>query len=521
MPEYSPRSSGNCSQNADAPLATFQALLEQLLALHENMARENRMLRRLRATDETLAVDANSTVPAEFDSGPLHVSFEESTLVSQDGTTSNPHLVVAPAGVIAEQSVISEKPCPKEVVECSRSAPPSPIIKKAAWCRTMATELVSSHHFELFIFGIISCDCIMAAIKAQFRGYSVGFEIEYKGLDHSAKAARDASIETFFYIEVCIVTVYTMEVLLKLYALRLTFFSCRYNIMDLGIVVLALVSRLPNTLMSPTVVRWLRVPRLLNALRVGLNFASTDSLFMLVRTLSGCCSTLAWSFLALSIVQISAALVMTESIRMYLETTKDDEQIVWHVYSYYGTFTRTLLTMHEIFLANWAPACRVLVNNVSEYYTIFFIVYRCIFGFAVLNVVNATFVQHSMKIASLDTEVMLLRKEREIEDMANKLRSVFNQIDSSGDGRISWDEFENALSEPSIKLWMKALEVDDTDMVGLFKLVDGGDGFVDLTEFSIGIGRLRGAARSIDLAQLMIISKRLESKLGIHPHLSL
>ena len=37
----------------------------------------------------------------------------------------------------------------------------------------------------------------------------------------------------------------------------------------------------------------------------------------------------------------------------------------------------------EILFANWSPPCRVLVDNVSEWFSIFFLVYRCIIGFAV------------------------------------------------------------------------------------------------------------------------------------------
>ena len=32
--------------------------------------------------------------------------------------------------------------------------------------------------------------------------------------------------------------------------------------------------------------------------------------------------------------------------------------------------------MFEVLFANWAPACRVLIDNVSEWYAVAFIVYR-------------------------------------------------------------------------------------------------------------------------------------------------
>ena len=46
------------------------------------------------------------------------------------------------------------------------------------------------------------------------------------------------------------------------------------------------------------------------------------------------------------------------------------------VFRYYGTFSRTFLTMFEILFANWGPPCRVLVENFSEWFSVFFLTYR-------------------------------------------------------------------------------------------------------------------------------------------------
>lgn len=46
-----------------------------------------------------------------------------------------------------------------------------------------------------------------------------------------------------------------------------------------------------------------------------------------------------------------------------LEDLKDKFELV---YTYFGTFSRSLLTMFEITLANWPPVCRALTENVTE-----------------------------------------------------------------------------------------------------------------------------------------------------------
>ncbi|CAJ1441944.1 unnamed protein product, partial [Effrenium voratum] len=67
--------------------------------------------------------------------------------------------------------------------------------------------------------------------------------------------------------------------------------------------------------------------------------------------------------------------------------------------------------MFEVLMANWAPACRVLVDNVDEGYALGFVVYRCLVGFAILNVVSAVFLQQTMKVAAADQDVALQQRQ--------------------------------------------------------------------------------------------------------------
>eukprot|EP00913_Durusdinium_trenchii_P009755 g9163.t1 len=96
------------------------------------------------------------------------------------------------------------------------------------------------------------------------------------------------------------------------------------------------------------------------------------------------------------------------------------------------TFTRSILTMFEVLFANWGPPCRALTDNVSEWFSLFFLFYRCVIGFAVLNVVGAVFVQQTMKMANSDEETA---------NYARKVRKLFSHMDDSGDGALSHDEF--------------------------------------------------------------------------------
>ncbi|CAE7153843.1 Catsper1 [Symbiodinium pilosum] len=150
--------------------------------------------------------------------------------------------------------------------------------------------------------------------------------------------------------------------------------------------------------------------------------------------------------------------------------------------------------MFEILFANWSPACRVLVENISEWFSIFFLLYRCVLGFAVLNVVNAVFVQQTMKTASSDEELAFKQKERDVALYTRKVKKLFQTMDSSGDGTINKEEFAKLVNSPMLKFWMGQLELEYHDLMSLFEFLDNGDGEITLLEFIDGAGRLRGGA---------------------------
>eukprot|EP00439_Symbiodinium_sp_Y106_P051926 s4493_g6.t3 len=157
--------------------------------------------------------------------------------------------------------------------------------------------------------------------------------------------------------------------------------------------------------------------------------------------------------------------------------------------------------------ANWGPACRVLVDNISEWFALFFLLYRCVFGFAVLNVVNSVFVQQTMKTATSDEELAFKQKEKDIAQYNRKVRKLFQTIDSSGDGAINLEEFEKLVQSPKLSFWMSQLELEYHDLLSLFEFLDNGDGQITrlgpigdrLSEFIEGAGRLRGSAKALDI----------------------
>merc|ERR1719272_2613155 len=111
------------------------------------------------------------------------------------------------------------------------------------------------------------------------------------------------------------------------------------------------------------------------------------------------------------------------------------------VFEYFGTFTRSFLSLFEVTLGNWAPIARLLHENVSEYFLPFILLYLSVVVFAVLNVIRAVFLHETLKVASGDDEMMILQKERAVRKYMRNMNMFFNEADADGDGSVTFAEF--------------------------------------------------------------------------------
>ncbi|CAE7640122.1 unnamed protein product [Symbiodinium sp. CCMP2592] len=300
-------------------------------------------------------------------------------------------------------------------------------------------------------------------------------------------------------------SLFLMDFLLRAAILRRSFWRSWLNLVDAAVGIMCIVEitwlaleGMPSRDVS--FVHLFFVARIARAARLVKETVQFTNLQLLVKCLIASKGMLTWSFMLLAVFQFMAAIFLGLLVEHYLlHDGAAPMPAKEEVFRYYGTFTRTYLTTFEIMFANWAPSCRVLVDNISEWFTVFFLVYRCIFGFAVLNVVSAVFIQQTMKTASSDEELAFRQKEKDIMLYNRKVKKLFQSIDSSGDGNINLEEFEKLVQSPKLRFWMAQLELEYHDLMSLFEFLDNGDGNITLAEFIEGAGRLRGTAKALDI----------------------
>jgi len=166
----------------------------------------------------------------------------------------------------------------------------------------------------------------------------------------------------------------------------------------------------------------------------------------------------------------------------------------------YGTFARTILTMFEITFDSWMPACRVLVENVSEWCMLFSLAHKLVIGFSVVTVITSVFIQETFQVATLDDKIMIMTRERARKMHVKKISALFKHADVDCNGSVDLHEFMSVLADSGLKTWLASMELDVRDNLQLFELLDvNGDGQINVHDFVDGIGRLKGTATSYDL----------------------
>ena len=84
-------------------------------------------------------------------------------------------------------------------------------------------------------------------------------------------------------------------------------------------------------------------------------------------------------------------------------------QVLWHLHTVFlvprSPISRpfeVLRTLLELTLATWVPASRVLTEDVSEFYTIFVLIFQASMGFSVVKVIMGVFLQNTFSVVAND-----------------------------------------------------------------------------------------------------------------------
>eukprot|EP00439_Symbiodinium_sp_Y106_P004228 s195_g1.t1 len=263
----------------------------------------------------------------------------------------------------------------------------------------MSASIFESDGYELVIGGLILVSVMVLGLQLQYQGYLIGHALSYPRMEESPIEVWQNIPVVLRWVDRSFTAIFVVDILLRVIFVGGRFFKRVFNWIDLTVVICCVLEDVfsDEFPFDAPFLRMLRFAKVARALRVLRHAQFLGSLHLLLKSVRASVEVLFWSLCLLLVIQCIAGMLLMQLLQTYLQDSSIDASVRREVFRYYGTFSATLLTMFEVLFANWAPACRILVDNVAEVFSIGFIVYRCLVGFAVLNVVSAVFLQQTMK----------------------------------------------------------------------------------------------------------------------------
>jgi hypothetical protein len=376
-------------------------------------------------------------------------------------------------------------------------------------------KIVNSHYFEFSCGLLILLNVLFLALEMQYSGFETGYILGAKTFSEPAKDIWP-SFDSFFEVcEVLFNTWFVIELLLRIGAAGIRAINSRWIWLDAILVGLSLAEVGGAAFgVNPSMMRMIRFLRIMRMFRLAKDIGAFQALVFFLKAIEESVGALVWTFVVLFSIQLAVGMCLHQVLSMWLNDDSVDTEKRREIFVYFGTFSRTMVTMFEITIANWVPTCRLLSSVVSEWFALFYIVYRCMFMFGAVKVITAVFIAQTNRALARDDDLVVMVQEQERLLFRKKLEDMFEGLDTSRDGYLSWSEFEAITQNKLWRSWGDKLGLPMSDLVSLFELLAGNDGRVSAKEFFHGIQRLKGAAKSVDVVWLLSeVGKMIEDKL--------
>jgi len=294
---------------------------------------------------------------------------------------------------------------------------------------------------------------------------SSGYELNLAGYPRPGREVWPNADMTFQILDVVFNALFTMELGLRVVVLKKEALKKASVCLDFVLVTTSWIDFFGFWVLSvdPLILRLVRLLRLLRFLKFFSAIHLMETRFVLVKSLQSSVGALLWSFALIAMIQLVVGIALCQVLMDAINDETKPIAVRRQIFEYFGTGMNATLTMFEICLGNWVISCRLLYENVSVWYGVFNILYRCCFMFAIIKVITAVFISETTAFAANDSDFALMRHQKEKNAFTSKLQRIFTELDDSGDGLVTWAEFSPVLSDVHLQTYLHTLGIETHD----------------------------------------------------------
>lgn len=410
-----------------------------------------------------------------------------------------------PAGMKSEDVLFSSQSNTHNVQSAQQELPTSFPFPKESW--NLVQRVVFSNSFEILSGGVILANTLIMALQLQYTGFD---HASFWFGDPAASEIWPGAETTFDILDMVFNFLFTLELLLRFFAFRQKALCSAWIWFDTVVITLSLAEMVfkGGVPIDPGMMRVVRLIRLVRLLKVFHAMSGFDSLFLLMKAVQASIHAAVWSFMVMVLVQIIMGLFLCQFLQGHLEDETIGQTSAKEVFKYFGTFSRTMLTMFEITFGAWHVSCRMLMEQVSEWFSLFYIAYRCLFLFALLKVIAAVFITETNRVLEHDDELTIIKANRDLLLFSRSFERLMGAVDTNKDGMLNWTELEMLLNDEGMQKMLPTIGFDKNDLMKMFWLVENGTGEVSQVDFFRKLCKLKGPAKKInELAILKMVHK--------------
>lgn len=325
-------------------------------------------------------------------------------------------------------------------------------------------------------------------------------------LDGRPEPAWGKGIDIFFCIA------FSVELLCRLVAERGYFFIGRmasWNFFDSALVALAVLD-LSMASLNVTFIRIVRLIRVIRVARIIRVIRLFKELRFMVCSVYASMSSLTWAFLLLMLFMYCFAVCFMQAGAAYIYDGDVDPETEQLLAKHYRSLAWTLFTLlcSTTGGVSWRDVALPLYE-INTFYLLVFCFFITFMVFGALNVLTAVFVEQSAAVLAMDKDLVIQEQMDRNSSLLNQMEALFREVDKDGSGDITWQEFQDVLHDHRVQSYFAVLKIDLDQAEGLFQLLDlDGSGSVSIQEFILSCMRIKGAARSIDVATVIHENKK-------------
>jgi len=372
----------------------------------------------------------------------------------------------------------------------------------------VATLLVSTW-FEVVCSVVIIINCA-----------TMGVESHFEVTGHLGPSSQTVLmvLENFFTV------FFLFEIILRFQVCGLVGFypntmERRINCLDLGLVV---ITGLILTWIIPffcwitgfeeskviSIFSVLRAIRLTRLVRVFRNVSVFREAWMLIRGLTDSSRTLFWTIVVIFFVTYGFAILGLSIICVPLESKRagitDVEEIrrIDELLQLFGGLDKMMFTLVQVLNGD---SFHVFVREIIHFLPwswLYWYAYIALVCVVLMNLVTAIIVENAMETSRNDQEHQLQDKLAKHSAEMKQLHKLFAMMDIDGSGTLSWPEFKLSFKDKEMRNKWRVLDFRPEDCRELFRLLDDGDGEINVNDFFEGLSRMKGGAQSKDVYRL-------------------